>query len=201
MYSKKGNAKIWVIVLVIILGLVILTAIIGGGCYLLYKIGNTNNTTNNQTKPANTSKTGWLDYKNSRYNFAVKYPQSFEKTESINGDGATFTSQSPAITLRIFGVLATGMTAEQYLAMGKESLITEMGTVEEIGNESFNLGNLPGKRLVLKYKDPVLGEFTVEDQITAVKNDVAYNLTMTIAFSDYSEYSKMLEEMAATFSL
>lgn len=200
---SKGNVKL-IIVLLIIFGIIILALLLGGGCYLLYKIGTSDNTAQNQTTTNRTTPKvtlGWLDYKNARYNFTIKYPQSFAKTESINGDGATFTSESPKITLRVYANSAMGLTTDQYLAMDKESLIIELGGVQEISNQSYTLGNLSGKRVIYQYKDPVLGEETIRDQVCAVLNDIAYNLSLTIGYSDYSEYSKMLEEMAATFSL
>jgi hypothetical protein len=193
--NSKGATNttliIIVVLVVVFLGLIVL---LGGGCYLISRMAKNADTASQETK------SGWLTYKNSQWNYSIKYPETYSKEESANGDGATFTSTSPKIEIRSFAVLSNDQSADQYLlgilSLARESIITK--SVTEIASSSQNLGDIPGTMKIWVYD--IGGKKSVELRLAASNGSNMYNLSMTIDSLIYQDYLPTFKEMAATFS-
>lgn len=198
--AKNDSSKTVLIIVATILGILLVGGtIVGVGGYWLYKIG-----TKGQT-PAPTSQTGtvtdsWLPYQNSRFGFSLKYPQTFTKQESQNGDGITLTSTTPAITIRAYGSNnALNQSLDEYLNFSRDNLFKESEGAEEVAAEVTTLGGIPAGERKWQYINSVNGSATIMDQVTALKGDTFYTVQMVIAVSDYSEYAPMFDEILKSY--
>lgn len=198
--AKNDSSKTVLIIVAIILGILLVGGIIvGGGLYWLYKIG-----TKEQT-PTPTSQTGittnqWLSYQNARYSFSLKYPQTFIKQESQNGDGITLTSSSPAITIRAYGSNnALNQTLDESLNFSRDNLFKESEGAEEVAAEETTLGGITAQERRWQYINSVDGSKTIMDQVTALKGDTFYTVQMVIGASAYSEYAPMFDEILKSY--
>ena len=196
--AKENKSKtIWIIVAVVLGILIIGGLIFGFGFYYLYKIGTV------QTSPSPTTniQTGTLSsYENARYGFSMKYPSTFSAQESQNGDGVTLTSSSPAITIRAYGSMnALSQTLDDYLNWVRDNLFKESAGAEEIAASDTKLGDIAAQERQWKYTNSVDGSETIMDQVTALKGDTFYTVQMVIAYSDYSQYSPMFDEILQSY--
>ena len=197
--EKNDSSKTILIIVAVIAGILLIAGIIGGfSLFYLYKIGASQSPTPTQTKSSATSQR--VPYQNSRYGFALEYPQTFSKQESQNGDGVTLTSSSPAITIRAYGSPnSQSQTLDEYLNTVRTNLFQEVGNAEEIAATNATLGGLPAQERRWQYLDSVSGNQTITDQVTALKGDSFYTLELVIGFSDYSQYAPMFDEILTSF--
>lgn len=197
--AKSEGSKTILIIAGVILGILLIGGIIVGvGGYWLYRIGTTVSPTPQVTK----SQSSWISYPNSRYGFSLKYPQTFTKQESQNGDGITLTLSSPAITLRAYGSPnSSNETINEYLNAVRDDLFKGSEGAEEIAANETTLAGITAQERKWQYINPIDGSQTVMDQVTALKNDNFYTVQMVIGYSAYSEYAPMFDEIIKSFSI
>ena len=189
--SKFTLALILTCVSVVVLGIIVIVIAI----YVVSRVAKNLDKSQGQSETATTYST----YTNSDWHFSVQYPKDYSKEESVNGDGATFTSPAGDIELRAFSVLSSGHTASQYLdgifSLAKSSM--PLRTVTEIENTSQNLGSLSGNKRVWMY---YAGDTTnVEVRIAAIGGDNMYNVSMTSSYDNYISKSNVIEDLADSF--
>jgi len=193
MAEKKQGSKLTLTLIitcicVVVIGIILMVA----GCYMVSRMAKNIDT---QSQTATTYST----YTNSDWHFSVQYPKDYTKEESVNGDGATFTSSAGDIELRAFSVLAAGHTANQYLdgilSLAKSSM--PLRTISEIDNTSQNLGSLSGNMRVWMYNAG--NTTTVEVRIAAVGGDNMYNVSMTSSYDKYISDRNVIEDLADSF--
>lgn len=195
--AKENNSKtIWIIVAVVLGVLIIGGLIFGFGCYYLYKVG----TSSTSPSPITVDTKDWKYYNNARYGFTVNYPNTFSDEESQNGDGVTLATSDPAMTIRAYGSMnALSQTLDEYLNWVRDNLFQEQGNGEEILAENVTLGGIPAQERQWTYTNSVDGSLTLMDQITALKGDSFYTVQMVIAYSDYSQYAPMFDEILKSY--
>ena len=199
MPQEKHQTMI-LIVLLIVLAIVIFLGV--GGFTLWYFTQQTNQPQNEEKINRETlTAEGWQTYSNSRYNFSCKYPVSFEKQESDNGDGATFTSTSPRITISAY---AEANSLNQTLAEYLDNLAADLGKensgFKELSKSDKEIAGKIGQERVWRYQDSVEGADTIRHQVTILKDNAIYTIQMTIYYSDYEEYKPMFEEILGSFN-
>ena len=197
--AKDNSSKtIWIIVAVVLGVLIIGGLIFGFGIYYLYKAGTA---VVASPSPTTNLQTGTLSsYANARYGFSMKYPSTFSAQESQNGDGVTLTSISPAITIRAYGSMnALSQNLDEYLNFARDNLFKESAGAEESAATETTLGGLPAQERRWQYVNSVDGTQTIMDQVTALKGDSFYTVQMVIAYSDYSQYAPMFDEILKSF--
>ena len=196
--AKENKSKtIWIIVAVVLGILIIGGILVVWGGYYLYKVG----TAETSPSPTTNIQTGTMSsYENARYGFSMKYPSTFSAQESQNGDGVTLTSSSPAITIRAYGSMnALSQNLDEYLNFARDNLFKESAGAEESAATETTLGGLPAQERRWQYINSVDGSETIMDQVTAIKGDSFYTVQMVIAYSDYSQYSPMFDEILQTY--
>ena len=195
--AKNDSSKTILIIVGVILGIMIIGGIVVGiSCYSLYKVG----TKTSPTPTATNETKNWLSYKNVRYGFSLKYPPTFTAQESINGDGTTLTSSSPAITVRVYGTVnSQNQTLDDYLNTSRADLFKGVESAEEAAANDTTLAGISAQERRWQYLNSLDGTQTVMDQVTALKGDSFYTVQMVIAYSDYSEYSPMFDEILKSY--
>jgi len=200
MANKNSGSKTILIVVAVVLGILLIGGIIfGAGCWWLYKVAE--KTSEATTTPTSTSTENWKTYQNSRYGFSIKYPQTFASQESINGDGVTLTSSSPAITIVATGVFnSPNESLDDFMTATKRNLMQEQSNAKETSSRDATLGGIPAKESVWQFVNSN-GNSMVVDLVSALKKGNFYILQMVIAESDYSEYQQMFGQVLSSFSL
>lgn len=195
--AKNNSSKTILIIVGIILGILIIGGLIFGfGCYYLYKVG----TSTTSPAPTIVNTVGWKYYNNARYKFTLNYPNTFSDEESTNADGVTLTTNDPPMTVRAYASNnALSQTLDENLNWTRDNLFKEQGNGEEILAEEVTLGGSPAQERQWTYTNSVNGSKTIMDQVTALKGDTFYTVKMVIAFSDYSQYSPMFDEILKSF--
>lgn len=195
--AKNDSSKTVLIIVAIILGILLVGGlIVGGGLYWLYKIG----TKESAVTEIATPNAQWPSYQNARYGFSLKYPQTFTKQESQNGDGITLTSSSPAITIRAYASNnALNQTLDESLNFSRDNLFKESEGAEEVAAEETTLGGITAQERRWQYINSVDGSKTIMDQVTALKGDTFYTVQMVIGASAYSEYAPMFDEILKSY--
>ena len=195
--AKNNSSKTTLIIIAVILGVLIIGGLIFGfGCYYLYKVGTS--TTSPLSATANTQ--SWKYYNNARYKFTLNYPNTFSDQESANGDGVSLTLSSPAISVNAYGALnSQNQSLDEYLNAARADLFKGAESAEEIAADETTLGDLPAQERRWQYINPVDGSQTIMDQVTALKGNTFYTVQMVIAYSDYSEYAPMFDEILKSF--
>lgn len=195
--AKNNNSKTTLIIVAVILGVLIIGGLIFGfGCYYLYKIGSSE-----ESPSATTIDTqNWKYYNNVRYSFTLNYPNTFSDQESVNGDGVTLTSSSPAISINVYGANnSQNQSLDEYLNAARADLFKGAESAEEIAADETTLGGLPAQERRWQYINPIDGSKTIMDQVTVLKGGNFYTVKMVIAFSDYSQYAPMFDEILKSF--
>jgi hypothetical protein len=196
--SKNDSSKTILIIIAVILGILLLGGIVVGvSCYCIYKVGSQEG-----KSPAPTSTQGWRSYQNARYGFSLKYPVTFSAQESVNGDGVSMTSSSPAISVNVYGTTnSSSQSLDEYLNASRADLFKGQENAEEIMAEDTTLGGVPAQERQWTYINSIDGSQTIMDQVTALKGDTFYTEQMIIAYSDYSEYAPMFDEILASYQI
>lgn len=196
--EKKSNYNA-ILIVSILIGFFILLILVGGGCYLITQVAKNIDqaTQTTQTKP------GWSTYQNSRWPFTVNYPNGYSKEESVNGDGATFTSPDGQIELRAFAVLAAGSTQDQYLAsildLARHPRSGINFSVRELSSQPQNFKNATGTMKTWQYES--INKGNVEVRIAAESEGNMYNLSMTAPAGTYTQSMSMFRQMAESFDV
>ncbi len=141
----------------------------------------------------------WQTYHNSRYGFTIKVPTNFSKTESENGDGASFIQSSPSVSINVFAVLGQGQDIDTYLNSARAALFNSSGGASEIEVTDTGLDNMYAQKRIWEYKNPVDNNMVYEVITTGQKNDVFYNIAMMINKSDYDQYKTTYDQMQKSF--
>lgn len=193
--AQKSNKKL-IIILAIIIGLIILSAIGIGSCYFLYRIGNEETKTKESWDPIAT----WQTYSNSRFGFSFKYPATFYPQESANSDGVSLTFSSPPISINAYGTAnSQSQSLDEYLNSERADLFKGAEGAEEVLAEDTTLGGITAQNRQWHYVSSADGSNTVLDQVTALKGDNFYTIQMIIGYESYSEYAPMLKEIISTY--
>jgi len=195
--AKNNSSKTTLIIIAVILGILIIGGLIFGfGCYYLYKVGTS--TTPSPSTSVNTQ--NWKYYNNARYKFTLNYPNTFSDQESVNGDGVSLTSSSPAISVNAYGAFnSQNQSLDEYLNAARSDLFKGAESAEEIAADETTLGGLPAQERRWQYINSIDGSKTIMDQVTAQKGDTFYTVQMVIGFSSYSEYAPMFDEILKSF--
>lgn len=198
MEKKDSGSKTILIVVAIVLGILLIGGIIFGvGCCWLYKVGKKES--EKATTPT-TSTEGWKDYQNARYGFSLKYPKTFTAQESVNGDGVTLISSSPAISIIANGMLNTpNETLDDFMNATRSDLFKGQSSAEEVSAKDTTLGGAPAQERVWQFVNSTDGTLTTIDLVSALKNGNFYSVHMVIANSAYSEYSPMFGQVVNSF--
>ncbi|KKQ18028.1 MAG: hypothetical protein US31_C0011G0010 [Berkelbacteria bacterium GW2011_GWA1_36_9] len=199
--TKNNSRKIVLIIIFVVLGVFIIGGIIA--IYKFYKL----KTQIKTPIPAESLLIGdsyvtesWLPYQNSRYGFSLKYPQTFSKQESQNGDGITLTLNSPAITIRAYASNnALAQNLDEYLNFSRDNLFQETEGAEEVAANDMILGGVSAQERRWQYINSVDGSKTIMDQVTTLKGDIFYTVQMVIGASAYSEYVPMFDEILKSY--
>lgn len=202
MAKNESGSKTILIIVAIILGILFIGGVVVGiSFYYLYKVGSGVDKTTAPTKTNQVTTTeNWREYPNSRYSFSIKYPSTFTAQFSQNGDGATLTSTSPAITISAYGSLnSSSQNLDEYLNVGRADLFKGSDGAQEIAANEANLGNTPAQERRWQYTNSIDGSQTVMDQVTALKNGNFYTAQMVINYSDYSQYAPMFDTFLEHF--
>lgn len=78
---------------------------------------NENTASDDTGKAANTNEEGQSEYSNNRFGFRVSYPSTWSKTESNNGDGATFVpTDEKKVVIRAYGYTVGMKTLDEMIA-------------------------------------------------------------------------------------
>ena len=196
MSKKEGSKTIWIIIAVVLGILIIVGLIFGYGCYYLYRVG----TSTNSPAPTAVNTEGWKYYNNARYKFTLNYPNTFSDQESVNGDGVSLTSSSPAISVNAYGATnSQNQSLDEYLNAARDDLFKGVEGAEEIAATDTTLGGVSAQERKWQYVNSIDGTQTIMDQITALRGENFYTVQMVIAYSDYSEYAPMFDEILKSF--
>lgn len=195
--AKNNSSKTILIIVAVILGILIIGGLIFGfGCYYLYKIG----TSTTSPAPTTYNTQSWKYYNNARYKYTLNYPNTFSDQESVNGDGVSLTMSSPAISVNAYGALnSQNQSLDEYLNAARSDLFKGAQSAEEIAADETTLGDLPAQERRWQYVSPINGSKTIMDQFTVLKGDTFYTVQMVTAYSDYSEYTPMFDEILKSF--
>lgn len=195
--SQNKHPNIGLIIGIIVAFVIILGLLIFGGCYYLYKIGSTPTPKTSQKTP---EKASWQTHANNRFNFSIQYPNSFTAKESVNGDGVSLTSSSPAISVNVFGKNnSDNQSIDEYLNEERANLFKGSEGASEIEANDATLGDLSGEERIWQYSSPVDGSSSIEIRTSASAGSVIYTVEMIIAQSDYSQYKSMYDQIIASF--
>lgn len=195
--AKNNSSKTTLIIIAVILGILIIGGLIFGfGCYYLYKVG----TSSTSSPSTNINTQNWKYYNNARYKFTLNYPNTFSDQESVNGDGVSLTSSSPAISVNAYGAFnSQNQSLDEYLNAARADLFKGAESAEEIAADETTLGGLPAQERRWQYVSPIDGSKTIMDQVTAQKGDTFYSVQMVITYSDYSQYAPMFDEILKSY--
>lgn len=201
--AKEKSSKNVLIIVGVILGVMLLGGLgIGFTCYHLYKIGSETEKNANTTTTSSKSTANWPYYNNARYNFSVNYPKTFTAQESVNGDGTTLTSASPAITISVSGALnSQNITLDQYLNVVRATLFNSAQGAQEIAANETTLSGLPAQERKWQYINPIDNTTVIMDEVTAVKGDTFYIVGMIINSSDYTEFAPTFKQVLESFKI
>jgi hypothetical protein len=195
-HYEKHHTAIFIVILTVLAIVVFLG--VGGFTLWFYLRGNGENP---EPEKIDITSEGWGTYENSRFGFSVKYPASFEKQESDNGDGATFSSTSPRITLSVFASLnGENQTLSSYLDSIATDLKTENSQFSETSKKDIQIKDYTAQERVWKYEDAIEGVDMIQEQTTVLKDNNFYTIQMVIYYNDYEAYKKIYEDTVKTFN-
>jgi hypothetical protein len=91
----------------------------------------------------------WESYANARFGFWVDVPAGLSKSESDNGDGATFSNAEGTVTISVYGTNIVEGTFSDQLAFSRETLAgreAEIGIEQDGGDWFMITGDASGRR-------------------------------------------------------
>lgn len=191
--AKSDNSKTILTIVAVVVGFLLIAGIIGGVGFYIYNKSRTVSPSPSLTQTATTG--DLVSYQNLRYGFSLKYPQSFSKQESQNGDGVTLTMNDPAITIRVYASMnALSQNLNEYLNWTRDNLSqdsTDQEDIKEILAEAIPLGTaeIPAQERQWTFTKADNGTLVLVDHVTFLKDDIFYNIQMELDYSDYDEYA------------
>jgi cytoskeletal protein RodZ len=207
--TKEKMATTMMIVIIVVA--VIITALIAVIVYLVFK-NKTPNPTPSPSASASTSSTpapssspekrvGWETYNNSRFGFSVQVPPNLEKTESINGDGATFTTWNPPMTIRIWAINNDlNLTAQQAIDFDKQDYATnEAENLRVIVEGPIEMGGQGAVESIWQYSAPSTGDASTSARAYTIKGGTIYKIEFEIGTNFWNQYSTMFDDVFTSF--
>lgn len=91
----------------------------------------------------------WETYANARFGFSVDVPADLVKTESDNGDGASFANGDGTVTISVYGTQIVEGTFSDLLAFSRDALSdreAEIGIEQDGGDWFMITGDAGGRR-------------------------------------------------------
>lgn len=150
-----------------------------------------------------TPKAGWQTYENARYKFSLQVPTSFsEKQESANGDGVTFTSWNPPMTIKAWGELnSLNLTPQQAIDFDKEDFAKNEGVenFEVVEEEDITLGGERAVKSVWAYSVSATGDAITSARVYVVRGENIYKIEFLVDTGAFAEYAPMFDEIVASF--
>lgn len=226
---KGKTGKVVLIIVVCLIVVFIIFALLGMIVYLLYKINKQSSTSVTSVPdsstpksytitptaaptvtfsptssplptPTSTTKIGWQRYKNARYGFNLEIPSTLTKEESANGDGATFTTYDPPMTVRVWAENnSLKLTAQEAIDFDKEDMAkNEVENLEVIEEEKITINGESAVKSVWSYSAPSTGDAITTSRAYVTKGENIYKIEFLIDTAAWAEYSEMFEEIIAS---
>ena len=202
--KQKENYLLMIIIIAAII-IALLAAVI---IYLIFK--NNQAPTPSPSTSASASETptaspekrvGWETYNNSRFGFSVQVPPNLDKTESQNGDGATFTTWNPPMTIRVSGAYNSfEHTAQQAIDFDKNDLATnEVENLRVTVEGPIEMGGQAAVESVWQYTAPSTGDASTSARAYTVKGTYIYKIEFLIGTDQWNSYSTMFDDVFSSF--
>lgn len=208
--EEKKEKMTTTLLIIIIVAAIIISALIATVIYLVFK-----NKTPNQTSPSPSAsesqsetptaspkkRVGWETYNNSRFGFSIQVPPNLEKTESVNGDGVTFTTWNPPMTIRAWAVNNDlNLTAQQAIDFDKQDYaVNEVENLRVIVEGPIEMGGQGAIESVWQYTVPSTGDASTSALAYTVKGGVIYKIEFLIGTNYWNQYSTMFDDIFSSF--
>lgn len=198
-------------VIIIIIAAAVVIAVLGGTIiYLVFRSNNQPAPTSSPSVSASPSATptasassraGWETYNNSRFGFSVQVPPGMEKTASINGDGETFTTWNPPMTIRVFASNNNqNLTAQQAIDFDKQDYATnEVENLRVTVEGPIKMGGQDAVESVWQYTAPSTGDASTLANAYTVKGDTIYKIEFEIGTDQWNQYSTQFDDVFTSF--
>ena len=207
--QKDNSVKSLLIILII----VIVLMMVGFGIVLYFIIrGNQPSPSNTPTPSTSSSssetataspkkRVGWETYNNSRFGFSVQVPPGMEKTASVNGDGETFTTWNPPMTIRVSGSYnSQNLTAQQAIDFDKQDYaLNEVENLRVTVEGKIQMGGQDAIESVWQYTVPSTGDAITDAHAYTIKGDTIYKIEFEIATNQWNSYSTMFDDIFTSF--
>ncbi len=209
--NPKKNNPYKTLIIILIISVAVMIIAFGLVFYFIFKNNSKDNTvspsasaSSSQTDTPTASpkkRVGWQIYTNSRFNYSMEVPPNLEKTESINGDGASFTNWDPPMTIRVWATNnSLGLTAQQAIDSDKQSLLKDgMENFRVIVEGPIEMGGEPAIESVWQYIAPPMGDAATSARAYVVKNNIIYSIEFLIDTSQWNSYSTMFDDVFESF--
>jgi len=203
--KKEGKNSVLIILIIAAVIIVILAVVI---VYLIVRDNKTEtaspslSASSNATPTASASnRAGWETYNNSRFGYSIQVPPKLEKTESTNGDGASFTTWDPPMTIRVWAENNDqNLAAQQAIDLDKQSLIQEgMENFRVIVEGPIEMGGESAIESVWQYIAPPMGDAATSARAYAIKNNITYSIELLIDTSQWNSYSTIFDDVFTSF--
>lgn len=197
------------VMVIIIVAVVIIAVLVGIIIYLVFKSKTPTpspsasvSVSQSETPTASPKKrVGWESYNNARFGFSIQVPPGMEKTASINGDGETFTTWNPPMTIRVWAEnISPGLTAQQAIDADKESLIKDgMEDFKVIVEGPIEMDGQSAVESVWQYIAPPTGDAATSARAYTIKGTTIYKIEFLIDTSQWNSYSTMFDDVFESF--
>jgi len=205
--KEKVSAGLVIFLIIAVIVIIVLLAII---IYFLFKAGSQTALEPSSSLSASPSESstappeqraGWETYTNSRFSYSLEVPPDLEKTESQNGDGATFTTWNPPMTIRVWGENnSLNLTAQQAIDFDKNDLaVNEVENLRVIVEGTIEMGGEEAVESVWQYTAPSTGDATTSARAYTVKGDAIYKIEFLIDSERWNQYSTTFDEIFSSF--
>ena len=196
------------LIIIIVIAAVIIALLAGVIIYLIFK--NNQVPTPSPSASASASETptashqkrvGWETYANSRFGFSIQVPPGMDKTASINGDGETFTTWNPPMTIRVWAVNNDqNLTAQQAIDFDKQDYATnEVENLRVTVEGTIEMGGQGAVESVWQYTAPSTGDASTSARAYTVKGTTIYKIEFLIGTNQWNSYSTMFDDVFTSF--
>lgn len=203
--KNKGNP----LMIIIVIAAVIIAILAGVIIYLIFRSnGQPTPTPSASASPLSETPTaspkkrvGWETYNNSRFGFSIQVPPNLEKTESQNGDGATFTTWDPPMTIRVWAENnSLNLTTQQAIDFDKQDYATnEVDNLKVIVEGTIEMGDQSAVESIWQYSAPSTGDASTSARAYTVKGTTIYKIEFLIGTDQWSSYSTMFDDIFTSF--